>query len=143
MRNTSDMKINLFNNYGQFDLDYESIIAAVEKQFPGPEEASLILVGSEEIHSLNKEFRNVDRPTDVLSFEGEEENYLGDIFICVEKVFSQAQEYGHGPEREFAFLLVHGLLHLQGYDHGTPEEEKTMIQRQEEILKAMNYRRNI
>lgn len=135
------MKINLYNNYGNIDFDFEKIIADIENYFQRTEEVSLILVDAEEIQTLNRDFRKVDRVTDVISFEGEEENYLGDIFICVDKVYSQAEEYGHGPEREFAFLLVHGLLHLQGYDHMNSEDEKIMLAKQEEILNALNYRR--
>ena len=87
---------------------------------------------------------NIENPTaQPTCFLPRGRDYLGDIFICVEKVFSQAEEYGHAPEREFAFLVVHGLLHLKGYDHCTEEEESRMIAKQEEILNAINYRRNV
>lgn len=135
------MKINLFNQFGDIDFDFNKIITAFEEYFSGDEEVSLILVNEEEIRRLNRDYRNIDAPTDVISFPDEEENYRGDIFICIEKVNKQAEEYDHSREREFAFLLVHGLLHLQGYDHKHPEDEKIMIQKQEEILTVLGYRR--
>ena len=106
------------------------------------EKCGLILVNKEEIQKLNMQYRGLDRKTDVLSFESGEKIYLGEIFICVDKVKSQAEEYGHSLEIEFAFLLVHGLLHLQGYDHQTPEDEEKMKKKQEEILNSLNYRRS-
>jgi probable rRNA maturation factor len=137
-----DMKINLYNNFGEIEFDYKKIISDLEGYFQGEEEISLILVDLGEIQRINREYRNIDRPTDVISFEGEEEAYLGDVFICIEKVGEQSQDYGHSLAREFAFLLVHGILHLQGYDHQNLEEEKIMFSKQEEILNALNYRRN-
>ena len=88
-------------------------------------EVNIIFVGLEEIHEINKTYRNVDRPTDVISFALEdtedvtiyEERVLGDIYICLDKVHEQAKEYGHTEIREMAFLIVHGLLHLLSYDH--------------------------
>lgn len=135
------MVINLFNNYGDLDFDFNKIITATENYFKGDEEVSLILVNEEEIRRLNRDYRKIDRATDVISFPDAEDNFRGDIFICIEKVNEQAKEYGHSREREFAFLLVHGLLHLQGFDHMNPEDEKVMIQKQEEILTALGYRR--
>jgi len=139
------MEINVYNNYPkEITFDYEKIINDISNYFQENEEISLILVDNEEIHNLNKQYRNVDRPTDVLSFpDDESENYLGDIFISIDKVISQANDYGHSLDREFAFLLVHGILHLKGYDHHTVEEEKEMFSKQEEILNALNYRRNL
>ena len=108
-------------------------------------EVNIIFVGLEEIHEINKTYRNVDRPTDVISFALEdtedvtvyEERVLGDIYICLDKVHEQAKEYGHTEIREMAFLIVHGLLHLLGYDHMIKEEEKIMFGLQEEILNEM------
>ena len=102
-------------------------------------EVNIIFVGLEEIHEINKTYRNVDRPTDVISFALEdtedvtiyEESVLGDIYICLDKVHEQAKEYGHTEIREMAFLIVHGLLHLLGYDHMIKEEEKIMFGLQE------------
>lgn len=136
------MEINVFNNYSkEIPFEYEKIVEDISNYFNNEEEVSLILVDNEEIHKLNKEYRGVDRPTDVLSFNSDEDIYLGDIFISIDKVVSQAQEYEHSFEREFAFLLVHGILHLKGYDHHTPEEEKEMFAKQEEVLNVLNYRR--
>ncbi|MBU9722498.1 MULTISPECIES: rRNA maturation RNase YbeY [Bacillaceae] len=112
-------------------------------------EVSVTFVDDERIQSINKEFRGLDKPTDVLSFalnEGENDipdiplddetipELLGDIIISVPRAEAQAKEYGHSFEREINFLLVHGFLHLLGYDHGSEEEEKKMFARQEEIL---------
>jgi len=102
---------------------------------------NIILVDNAYIHRLNKEYRGIDRPTDVISFALEDEKemnspirMLGDIYISIDKVKEQSEEYGHSYLREFAFLSVHGLLHLLGYDHMTKEEEKIMFTYQEEIL---------
>lgn len=141
------MKINIFNENNLLsNLDYETIVKNIEdlfnKEFDCDKEVSVILVDLDEIHRMNKEYRHLDRPTDVLSFEEhDEEGYLGEIFICDAKVFEQAETYGHSNEREFAFLLTHGLLHLLGYDHMTPEEEKEMFAKQDELLDKTIYRR--
>ena len=108
---------------------------------------SVTLVDNKFIHQLNKEYRSVDRPTDVISFaflDGDEERDtklhgngpvpLGDIYISVEKANEQAKEYGHPLERELSFFFVHGLLHLLGYDHMTKEDEVVMFKLQAEIL---------
>lgn len=144
------MKINLYNNYpSEISFDFNKIIKDLEK-YQSDKEISLILVDINEIHQINKDYRNIDRPTDVISFEAnneedilsdEDENYAGDIFICIEKVYEQALLYGHSVEREFAFLLCHGILHLHGYDHMNKEDEKIMFEKQEEILEELNYRR--
>jgi probable rRNA maturation factor len=119
----------------------EKAIAVAE----GPEEAevSLTLVDDQRIHELNRDYRGVDRPTDVLSFALQEEtedepdildyedDLLGDIIISVERARSQAEEYGHSFERELVYLAVHGTLHLLGYDH-EQEEDKVEMRRQEE-----------
>ena len=107
-------------------------------------EVSVTFTDNEGIHALNREYRNVDRPTDVLSFplsDGEDYDtdgdavLLGDIVISLERAQTQAEEYGHSFEREVAFLTVHSMLHLLGYDHETsPEDERGMFARQDEIL---------
>ena len=110
---------------------------------------SLILTDDENIHSLNRRFRNVDRPTDVLSFplyEATEPimpgSSLGDLVISADTMARQAAEYGHSPKRELCFLFVHGLLHLLGYDHEiSPEEEKAQFSRQEEVLQKLGITR--
>ena len=122
-------------------------------------EISVTLTDNVGIHELNRDYRGVDRPTDVLSFplfeggvpediaeadEGEKKRKipLGDIVISMEKAMEQANEYGHSFEREIAFLCVHSVLHLLGYDHEISEEdEKEMFRRQDEILENANFKR--
>lgn len=131
-----------------------------------PVEIGLQIVSEEEIRTLNRDYREIDRVTDVLSFpmleyeegelpcerveramqEGEadpetEEVPLGDIIICQKRAKEQAAEYGHSFEREMAFLSVHSVLHLLGYDHMVPEEEKVMFSKQEEILNGIGLTR--
>lgn len=113
-------------------------------------EVDITIVDDEEIHTLNREYRNVDRPTDVLSFaldegeedepeliDGPEEHLLGDIIISVETAQRQGEEFGHGLEREIVYLAVHGLLHLLGYDHMTDEDKKIMRAKEEEALREI------
>lgn len=106
---------------------------------------NIIFVDNKKIHDINKEYRHIDRETDVISFALEDDNtlinpsdmrILGDIYISLEKAKSQALEYNHSFERELCFLTVHGVYHLLGYDHMTKEEEKIMFQKQEEVLYA-------
>lgn len=110
-------------------------------------EISVSIVRDEEIREINKQFRNIDNPTDVLSFpqltfeEGEmadvnenEEIILGDIIISLERAKAQAVEYGHSLKREISFLTAHSMLHLMGYDHMEPAEEEEMFAKQKEIL---------
>lgn len=111
-------------------------------------EFNIIFVDSNTIHEINKTYRNVDRVTDVISFALEdnktielEHRVLGDIYICVEKAEEQAKEYRHSFLRELAFLTIHGLLHLLGYDHMEQEEEKVMFQKQEDILNEFGITR--
>ena len=112
-------------------------------------EFSVIIVDNERIHEINREYRNIDRPTDVISFALEDnkefdfENYriLGDIYISIDKVREQAKEYGHSEKRELAFLTIHGFLHLLGYDHMKEEDEKVMFKKQEEILDGFGIKR--
>ena len=107
------------------------------------------VVDDEEIHQVNREYRNVDRPTDVISFpanEGESiaalpDGFLGDIMISLPRAEAQAEEYGHSLKRELSFLAVHGTLHLLGYDHMTDEEAKEMFALQDEILNEMGITR--
>ena len=130
---------------------------------PYEAEVSLLLTTNEEIHRMNLEFRDVDRPTDVLSFpmidfavpgnfDGLEEREgcfdpetgelsLGDIVISKEKVLSQAEAYGHSVLREYAFLIVHSVLHLTGYDHMEPSERSVMEEQQRRIMEALNILR--
>ncbi len=103
---------------------------------------NVIIVSDEKIHKINKKYRNIDKPTDVISFALEDNKMidipgirlLGDIYISYDKVKTQAKLYGHTTEREICFLAVHGLLHLLGYDHKTKLEEKKMFDLQKELL---------
>ena len=104
---------------------------------------SLIIVGKTKIRSINKNYRNIDKVTDVISFaEIDSDDYdylcdevnLGDIFINVDRVNSQAKKYNHSIKREFIFLFIHGLLHLLGYDHMEKEDEKIMFTLQDKIV---------
>lgn len=97
-------------------------------------EVSILFTDDERIHELNRLYRNVDRPTDVLSFPLEEEIFLGDIAISISKAKEQAEAYGHSFRRELYFLIMHGFYHLLGYDHETPEDERKMFSKQEQVL---------
>ncbi|EPY08858.1 hypothetical protein PAALTS15_02772 [Paenibacillus alvei TS-15] len=125
-------------------------------------EVALTFVDNEQIHELNREYREIDRPTDVLSFalnesveeeldilyeiEDEQEldemnDLLGDIIISTERAKEQADEYGHSLEREIGFLFVHGFLHLLGYDHQDEPSERIMMDKQEAVLEKVGLRR--
>ena len=105
---------------------------------------NIIIIDNEQIHVINREYRGIDRPTDVISFALEDDDtfikmdkrILGDIYISIEKARSQASEYGHTLLRELCFLTIHGILHLLGYDHMEKEEEKVMFELQERVLNA-------
>ena len=136
--------------FSKFDIPYEISL-------------TLLLVDNDEIQRINAEYRDIDKPTDVLSFPSiayeqpgvlpdvsinrqdffDPENgslYMGDIMVSLDKVASQAEEYGHSTLREFAFLLTHSVLHLMGYDHMEAEEEKCMFDKQREILEELEIR---
>lgn len=112
-------------------------------------QVNVIIIDNNDIHQINKEYRGIDRPTDVISFALEDddtfielsERILGDIYISIDKVKEQAKEYGHSEKREISFLTVHGLLHLLGYDHMTKEDGKVMFAKQEEILNELGITR--
>ena len=114
-------------------------------------EISVTFVDMEEIHELNKEYRDVDRPTDVLSFpqfyDLEEEIpevgeiCLGDVVICRDKAAEQAEEFGHSFEREIIYLFVHSVLHLLGYDHMEDDEKACMRAREEQIMEHLGVLR--
>ncbi|MBR5614092.1 MAG: rRNA maturation RNase YbeY [Clostridia bacterium] len=161
------MKIAIRNNQKAFkvtkelrDLVREAAKASLEyMEFGTKVEISVMFTDNEEIRELNREHRDIDRATDVLSFpliEYDEdgsvleeymdfnpngEMVLGDIVISLERAAEQAQEYGHSFEREVGFLTVHSMLHLLGYDHIEPEDEEEMFGYQKEILKKMNLTR--
>ena len=110
---------------------------------------NIIIVDNDYIHKLNKEYRGIDRPTDVISFalEDEENNVkldfrvLGDIYISLDKAYEQAKSYNHSFLRELSFLTIHGLLHLLGYDHMDKEEEEIMFKKQEDLLNEFGITR--
>lgn len=153
-----------------FDFDYRQIAEKVinycieREKFPYEAEINLTLTDNEGIHIINKEYRDIDRATDVLSFpmlsydtpgdfsflmdENDDdfnpdtgEAILGDIIISVDKVREQAEEYGHSELREFAFLITHSMLHLFGYDHMEPEEAEVMENKQRQILDELSITR--
>lgn len=129
-------------------LKYES--------FPYDAEVSVTLVDNDVIKTINSEYRNIDRATDVLSFPLYEDGQIdesdlledeplsiGDIVLSLERADEQAREYGHSFEREVAFLCVHSVLHLLGYDHELgPDQERQMFEKQEEVLKQMKLSRD-
>ena len=135
-----------------YEKDYSTIKEKAGKLLNKSEDlvCSVIFCDPEQIHEINRDYRNVDRPTDVISFAmqdddsniliEEEENELGDIFINTQAILDQAKEYGHSPRRESCFLFCHGLLHLLGYDHMTPEDEEVMFGLQKEILDGVAER---
>lgn len=108
---------------------------------------SFLITTNDVIQNINSEYRGKDTPTDVISFAyNETENIgpfdiLGDIIISAEKVTEQAKEYGHSTEREFYYVLCHGMLHLLGYDHIDDEDKKVMREKEEELLKEIGYER--
>lgn len=124
-------------------LDYEG--------YDDDYEVSLSFVDNKEIHELNKEFRGIDRPTDVLSFPmlSEEDEFdieleevsLGDIVVSLERAFEQSMDYNHSFEREVCFLVCHSMFHLLGYDHDTEENTKEMRQKEEYTLSKLNITR--
>ena len=138
---------------------------AAQKTGKEKKEMAVTFVSNERSHELNLEYRDTDRPTDVISLEYrpeldiavDEEDlldhpelaemledfdaYIGELFISVDKAREQAEEYGHSFEREMGFLAVHGFLHINGYDHYTPDEEAEMFGLQEEILTAYGLTR--
>ena len=124
----------------EYTLEHEKVNNAI---------FSVIFVGNEEIQELNRDYRGIDRITDVISFALEDNNdiiineirVLGDIYICIPRMKEQANSYGHSEKRELSFLAVHGLLHLLGYDHMTKEDEKEMFELQEMILNDKDIKR--
>lgn len=134
------MKVNFFNQTELKVKEYQKLINSIFKPFGTKKEFNIIFVDKNEIQRINREFRKIDSVTDVISFalcddmDIVQTNELGDIFICLDRAFEQAEEYGHSITREVAFLAVHGYLHLCGFDHMTEEDEKVMFAKQDEIL---------
>lgn len=146
MENYSIVDNNLYQNY---DYLKEVINHTLEVMDAKESIFTIIFVTKEEIHELNKQYRGVDRVTDVISFALEDAHdvsltdvrVLGDIYICIDRMKEQAIEYNHSETRELSFLTVHGLLHLLGYDHQTKEEEEVMFNLQRKILSDLNINR--
>lgn len=155
------MIINLENDQQKLELSAQVLerlqegLQAVARlnELPEESEVDVTIVDDEEIHALNREYRGMDKPTDVLSFAldedceyedepeligGPEEHLFGDIIISAETALRQAEEYGHGLEREMTYLAVHGMFHLLGYDHMTEEDKAEMRAKEEEALRAIN-----
>lgn len=142
---TNDEKWNEYEERFQRIFEKTREVCRVDRDY----DVSIILVNDHEIHEINKSYRNIDRPTDVISFAlkdsedeimlEEIEAELGDIFISVDAVRKQAKEYGHSECREISFLCTHGLLHLLGYDHMNEEDEKEMFALQDVILDGFSF----
>lgn len=143
------MEITLMNRTNQDVSVYASLFQKIAKsaekilKLPEDYELSVTFVRSQTIHKINRDYRNVDRPTDVISFAirddeddfiSEEEKDLGDIFININYCKKQAKEYGHSYDREMGFLFTHGMLHCLGYDHMCEKDEKVMFALQDQIL---------
>ena len=164
------MTVNIdYETEKELGIDYAALANQVAdkvlamEQCPYDAQINLVLTDNEEIKRVNTEFRNIQAPTDVLSFPmipfetpvdydivEEDESYfdldtdellLGDIMISVDKVFAQAEEYGHSVKREFSFLVAHSMLHLLGYDHMTPEEASVMETKQAKALEELGITR--
>lgn len=148
------IKVYVGGELGSFPFNENKIIKKVVKRvkkalkIKNYHEVNFMLVDLQTIHEYNFKYRKIDRPTDVISFAyiDSEENHLlpkelGDILICIDKVKEQATEYGHSELREFAFLVTHGMLHILGYDHQTPDEEKEMFGLQNQILEKLKINR--
>ena len=153
----------------EIGIEYEELAKKVVQKVldmegcPYDAQVNLVLTDNEEIQRVNTEFREIAAPTDVLSFPmipfetpadyaiveedesyfdlGTDELLLGDIMISVDKVFAQAEEYGHSVTREFCFLVAHSMLHLLGYDHMTPEEAVVMENKQRTALDELGITR--
>ncbi len=138
--------VNLTDDKNIYDKSIERVLnRGIKKEQLKDVIFNVIIVDNEYIHKLNREYRKIDRPTDVITFALEDEQdivttprLLGDIYISLEKAKEQATEYGHSLEREICFLAVHGFYHLLGYDHQTKEEEKVMFTKQKEVLNEEN-----
>ena len=147
-------KIEIFNTTEEDIKELETVekvlYSAMDKEGLKDASFNLIIVDNEYIHNLNKEYRGIDRETDVITFAlededtlviGDKERILGDIYISIDRARSQAIDYGHSFLRELSFLAVHGFYHLLGYDHQTKEDEEVMFKKQEEVLESYGIRR--
>ena len=147
-------KIEVFNNTNEeipeLEIVEKVLYSAMDKEKLTDTNFNLIIVDNDYIHELNKNYRGIDRETDVITFAlededtlivGDNERILGDIYISIDRARSQSIDYGHSFLRELSFLAVHGFYHLLGYDHQTKEEEEVMFKKQEEVLESYGIRR--
>lgn len=153
-------ELDMNDETGDIGEDIGQLVTALlqhaikEEGLTGETEVSITFMSDEDIQEVNKEYRGIDAPTDVISFALEElaegevaiivegmPTILGDIIIAVPTARRQAEDYGHSFKREIGFLALHGLLHLLGYDHMTADEEKKMFSRQEAILQSFGLLR--
>lgn len=147
-------KVEIFNQLDEEIKELETVKEVLEyalkKENLNNHEFNVIIVDNNYIHELNKNYRNIDRETDVITFALEDDDkvisegdtiLLGDIYISLDKAKSQALEYGHSFLREICFLAVHGFYHLLGYDHQNEEEEKVMFAKQEAVLNEFKITR--
>ncbi len=151
--NNIEIFVNVDEEIKELETVEKVLESAIKKEKLDNVSFNIIIVDNEYIHELNKNYRNIDRETDVITFALEDEDtiilpdnerILGDIYISIDKARSQAKEYGHSLLRELSFLAVHGFYHLLGYDHMTPEDEKVMFTKQEEVLEEYGItRKNI
>ena len=134
---------NLSPDIAEPSVESAAVEALRHQTAPDPADLTIVLTDDAQLHELNKEYLGVDAPTDVLSFPSDQTDpetgsrYLGDILISVERAAAQASAAGHPTEAEVQLLVVHGILHLLGHDHGDPEEKARMWQAQAEILAAL------
>ncbi len=143
------MEITIFNKTNQNLDSYSELFTRISQSaesilnLPSDFELSVTFVRSRTIHAINRDYRGIDRPTDVISFAirddsedfiPDEEKDLGDIFINIDYAARQAREYGHSYQREICFLFTHGMLHCLGYDHMKTDDEKVMFSLQDKIL---------
>lgn len=143
------MRIHFVSHISGDTKEYVNLIRSVFKHVRDSREFNIIFVSNDEIQQINRDYRGLDKVTDVISFalmDNDLSNYnaedeLGDVFICVDRAKEQAVEYGHSLEREIGFLAVHGYLHLCGYDHMSEEDEKIMFAKQDEILNKAGLKR--
>lgn len=149
-KHVTDHQLDLVRGVLEYAANYLSL--------PENTEMSVTLMDNQHIHEINKKYRGIDKPTDVISFameeDGDEDDIilpsdmefempknLGDLMISMEKVIEQAEYLGHSQDRELGFLTVHGFLHLNGYDHMKAEDEKEMFSLQDEILDGYGLQR--
>lgn len=133
--------VNVENkNWNKYKIDFEKIANAAVSTVYKDSEVSITLVDDKQIHKLNKQYRGMDKPTNVLSFELGDDVLLGDIFISLDTVIKEAKEANISVEEHTAHMIVHGMLHLQGFDHITDKEAKIMESKEIKILKKLGYK---